>query len=112
MHCGLVASCVGRRPACRATAQLTLSDERTKTIPWKESVAGPNFRLLYMPFLEYQLKYMRDNVEGLKELPFEEHLALQKSKVGRRPMSPQARTGALTSSPHGGVLTRASSGAA
>jgi 15,16-dihydrobiliverdin:ferredoxin oxidoreductase len=79
------ASCAGRRPAlrpaCRATAQLTLSDERTKTIPWKESVAGPNFRLLYMPFLEYQLKYMRDNVEGLKELPFEEHLALQKSKV-------------------------------
>lgn len=52
-------------------------------------MAGPNFRLLYMPFLEYQLQYMRDNLEGLKELPFEEHLALQNSKVGAPGACPQ-----------------------
>jgi len=74
-----------RRPAlrnaaaCTKAAALTLSDERTKSIPWKESVTGPDQRLLYMPFLEYQLKFMRDNLEGLQELPFEEHLSLQKS---------------------------------
>ena len=62
-------------------------------------MAGPNFRLLYMPFLEYQLQYMRDNLEGLKELPFEEHLALQKSKVGRRRMPPGARRFALAARP-------------
>ena len=57
---------------------MALSDERTKAIPWTESVV-PGNRLLYMPFLEYQLEYMRKNVEGLKELPFEEHLSMQKS---------------------------------
>ena len=85
-RCGValhVAAHASRRPAlrvaCHAKAALALSDERTKAIPWKESVGGPDQRLLYMPFLEYQLKYMRDNLEGFKEMPFEEHLSLQKS---------------------------------
>jgi len=76
------ATSAGRRPtlraACNVKAKLALSDERTKAVPWKESVVADQ-RLLYMPFLEYQLQYMRDNLEGLKELPFEENLALQKS---------------------------------
>jgi 15,16-dihydrobiliverdin:ferredoxin oxidoreductase len=69
---------LGLRAACKVKAALALSDERTKTIPWSESIV-PGNRLLYMPFLEYQLKFMRENVEGLKELPFEEHFSLQKS---------------------------------
>lgn len=78
------ATCGGRRAGlrtagvCKVRGSMALSDERTKAIPWTESVV-PGNRLLYMPFLEYQLEYMRKNVEGLKELPFEEHLSMQKS---------------------------------
>jgi len=66
------------RAACNVKAKLALSDDRTKAVPWKKSVVADQ-RLLYMPFLEYQLQYMRDTVEGLKEIPFEEHLSLAKS---------------------------------
>lgn len=54
------------------------SDDRTGTLPWKESVAGAEHRLLYMPFLDWQLQFLRDNLE-LKDLPFEEHLSKQES---------------------------------
>ncbi len=67
------------KTVCQAKAALAGSDARTTNIPWTESVGGASQRLLYMPFLEYQLDYMRKNLEGLTELPFEEHLSLQKS---------------------------------
>eukprot|EP00960_Hanusia_phi_P052496 761494-Hanusia_phi.AAC.2 len=42
-------------------------------------VAGAEHKLLYMPFLEWQLDFMKKNFPDMKDLPFEEHLSKQTS---------------------------------
>ena len=42
----------------------------------KESVAGPEHKLLYMPFLEWQKKILSERLE-LRDLPFDEELSVR-----------------------------------
>lgn len=54
------------------------SSERAEEIPWSESIAKDGTELLFMPFIEHQFEVMKQ-LEELKDLPFEEELALQLS---------------------------------
>ncbi len=55
-----------------------LSTKRAADLPWTTSVGGPEYPLLFMPFLMHQLEVMRSELE-CEDLPFPEHLALQLS---------------------------------
>jgi 15,16-dihydrobiliverdin:ferredoxin oxidoreductase len=63
----------------------TGSNERAAKLPWETSIAGDDVELLFMPFIEHQLKVMQEEFgsEGLVELPFETDLSFQSSD--RRP---------------------------
>eukprot|EP00171_Calliarthron_tuberculosum_P014506 IDg14506t1 len=56
-----------------------LSSDRASHLPWEKSVGGEEFKLLFMPFLTYQLDKMRKHLDGLEDLPFAEDLSLQLS---------------------------------
>jgi len=56
-----------------------MSSDRLKNVPWKESVAGKQHKLLYMPFLEWQKKILSERLD-LRDLPFDEELSYQSGK--------------------------------
>lgn len=62
---------------------MVLSSERAAKLPWTQSIAGDEFKLLFMPFIEHQLAVMRAELPGVEDLPFEEPLSYQQS--GKRP---------------------------
>jgi 15,16-dihydrobiliverdin:ferredoxin oxidoreductase len=66
------------RILCSSSKPEVQSFERLNSIPWKESVAGAQHRLLYMPFIEYMIQFMKKHLE-LKDLPLDVDLAYQKS---------------------------------
>lgn len=62
------------------TGTLTLSSERAKSLPWKETISNDNCPLLFMPFVEYQLEQQKNRLQNLEDLPFETELSYQKSE--------------------------------
>ena len=44
------------------------SAESANGMPWKQSIAGPEAPLLYMPFWEWQLNFMKENLSNLRVL--------------------------------------------
>lgn len=44
------------------------SAESSNGMPWKQSIAGPDAPLLYMPFWEWQLDFMKKNLSNLRVL--------------------------------------------
>lgn len=57
-----------------------LSSERAAELPWTDTIAGDDFKLVFMPFVMHQLEEMRTKLEGLEDLPFEESLSYQESE--------------------------------
>lgn len=57
-----------------------LSSERAAELPWTKSIAGDDFKLLFMPFIMHQLEVMRAELPGVEDLPFEESLSYQQSQ--------------------------------
>lgn len=78
---------VSRRPATRnaavlmtagATETLVSSSERALNLPWKETVAGDECPLFFMPFIEFQLEQQK-KLKNLVDVPFPEELSFQES---------------------------------
>lgn len=74
----LVRARVIRMVATGAENQV-LSSERAASLPWTTSIAGDDFKLLFMPFIMHQLQVMRAQLSGLEDLPFEESLSFNSS---------------------------------
>jgi 15,16-dihydrobiliverdin:ferredoxin oxidoreductase len=74
-----------RAVAARAAPRAALVDSsgRAAKLPWPESVGGDDVELLFMPFIEHQLKVMRAEFPDTTDAPFEERHSLQESS--RRP---------------------------
>lgn len=62
------------------TEALVGSSDRAAELPWKTSVAGEEFPLLFMDFIVHMLGVMKGELTGLEDLPFEESLSLQTGK--------------------------------
>lgn len=69
----------GRAVPRMVAAAGVLSSERAAALPWEKSIAGDEFELLFMPFIEHQMAVMRAEVPGTEDLPFEEALSFQSS---------------------------------
>jgi 15,16-dihydrobiliverdin:ferredoxin oxidoreductase len=84
-HGALVPRACAVSPSASPHVPLTGSDDRAARLPWEKSIAGDDIELLFMPFLEHQLKVMRHEfaAEGLGEKLFETDLSYQSSD--RRP---------------------------
>lgn len=59
------------------STKLVTSSERAARLPWKESICGPEFDLLFMPFAEHQMKVMREHFPDAEDVPFPEELSFQ-----------------------------------
>lgn len=63
-----------------AAEPLVGSADRAAALPWRVSVAGEEFPLLFMDFIVHMLGVMRAELTGVTDLPFEESLSLQTGK--------------------------------
>lgn len=60
--------------------EMAESSSRAAELPWKESIGGADCELLYMPFIEWQLEFLRKNV-GIEDLEFDKTFERQESDV-------------------------------
>eukprot|EP00186_Timspurckia_oligopyrenoides_P003464 CAMPEP_0182445036 /NCGR_PEP_ID=MMETSP1172-20130603/3295_1 /TAXON_ID=708627 /ORGANISM="Timspurckia oligopyrenoides, Strain CCMP3278" /LENGTH=281 /DNA_ID=CAMNT_0024640731 /DNA_START=242 /DNA_END=1087 /DNA_ORIENTATION=- len=61
-----------------ASPELVNSASREDHLPYKTSIAGDEFKLLFMPFLVHQNEYMRETLD-ISDLSFEKDLSYQSS---------------------------------
>lgn len=58
---------------------LVQSSERAASLPWPSSIAGEEFKLLFMPFVTHQLDMMQKHLENVEDVPFEQSLSYNSS---------------------------------